>query len=326
MKAEILKVLEESHDFVSGQQLCEQLKVSRTAVWKVMKRLKEEGYDIESVTNKGYRLVNRPDVITSEAISSRLSTKYMGRNVTYYETIGSTNLTAKELADKGCENGTLVVADSQTNGRGRRGRDWLSPKGNCIYMTEVLRPKIAPANASMVTLVAALAICHGLKELTGLDLKIKWPNDIVASKKKVCGILTEMSAEVDYIYYIVVGIGINVNNTEFSEELKDKATSLYLETGKKQDRAGIIAKVLSYFEQYYDRFLKTCDLSLLKELYVKELINYQQKVIVLSDADSYEGTALGITNQGHLLVEKEDKEVVEVYAGEVSVRGLYSYV
>ncbi|WP_455715917.1 biotin--[acetyl-CoA-carboxylase] ligase [Anaerosporobacter sp.] len=324
-KTEILTILSNSDSYVSGQYLCEQLGVSRTAVWKVMNRLKEEGYQIDSVSNKGYRLLSQPDVITSEAILSKLQTKYMGRQVFCYDEVTSTNTVAKRLADEGNIEGTLVVSDTQNGGKGRRGRSWESPKGTGVFMTVILRPQIKPIYASMLTLVAALALNDAITNLTGLEAKIKWPNDIVVNKKKVCGILTELSAEVDYINHIVVGIGINVGTRDFKEELKDKATSLLLESGKSINRTELIAKAMEYFEGYYEQFLKTHDLSGLKEAYTKVLINKDQVVKILAEENSYTGIARGITDEGHLLVEKDNHELVEVYAGEVSVRGLYSY-
>lgn len=324
-KTEILTILSTSNSYVSGQYLCEQLGVSRTAVWKVMNRLKEEGYLIDSVSNKGYRLLSQPDVITNEAILSNLQTKYMGRQVFCYDEVTSTNTVAKRLADEGKAEGTLIVSDKQNQGKGRRGRSWDSQKGTGVFMTVILKPQMKPLYAPMLTLVAALAVNDAIADLTGLDAKIKWPNDIVVNKKKVCGILTELSAEVDYINYIVVGIGINVSTRDFKEELSDKATSILLESGKSINRAQLIAKIMEYLEEYYEQFLKTHDLSAIKEAYTKVLINKDQVVKIISEEDTYTGIARGITDEGHLLVEKENHELIKVYAGEVSVRGLYSY-
>ena len=192
-------------------------------------------------------------------------------------------------------------------------------------MTVILKPQMKPVYASMLTLVAALALNDAIIDLTGLESNIKWPNDIVVNNKKVSGILTELSAEVDYINYIVVGIGVNVSMKDFPDELKDKATSLLIESGKSISRAQLIAKTMEYLEDYYERFLRTHDLSELKEVYSKVLINKDQAVRILSEEDSYIGIARGITNEGHLIVEKDNHELVEVYSGEVSVRGLYSY-
>lgn len=325
MKTKILTILSNSDGYVSGQQLCEELGVSRTAVWKVMNRLKEEGYVIDSISNKGYRLISQPDVITSEAILSRLKTKNIGRSIFCYDEVTSTNTVAKQFAEEMKEEGLLVVSDKQTNGKGRRGRVWESPKGTGIFMTILLRPQMKPIYASMLTLVAALALNDTIRDMTGLDAKIKWPNDIVVNGKKVCGILTELSAEVDYINYVVVGIGVNANTEDFPEELKDKASSLYLESGKRVNRATLIAHTMEALEQYYTIFLQTKDLSNLKEPYTKVLINKDREVQILSSDESFTGVARGITKEGHLIVEKDDKELIEVYAGEVSVRGLYSY-
>lgn len=325
MKTKILTILSNSDSYVSGQQLCEQLGVSRTAVWKVINRLKEEGYLIDSVSNKGYRLLSQPDVVTKEAILSKIQTNYMGRHIFSYDEVTSTNAVAKQLAEEGEVEGTLIISDKQNQGKGRRGRYWESPKGTGVFMTVILKPQMKPVYASMLTLVAALALNDAIMDLTGLESKIKWPNDIVVNKKKVSGILTELSAEVDYINYIVVGIGVNVSMKDFPEELKDKATSLLLESGKSISRAQLIAKTMKYLEDYYERFLKTHDLSQLKEAYSKALINRDQVVRILLEEDSYTGIARGITNEGHLIVEKDNHELVEVYSGEVSVRGLYSY-
>lgn len=325
MKTKILTILSNSDSYVSGQQLCEQLGVSRTAVWKVINRLKEEGYLIDSVSNKGYRLLNQPDVVTKEAILSKIQTNYMGRYIFSYDEVTSTNTVAKQLAEEGEVEGTLIISDKQNQGKGRRGRYWESPKGTGVFMTVILKPQMKPEYASMLTLVAALALNDAIMDLTGLESRIKWPNDIVVNKRKVSGILTELSAEVDYINYIVVGIGVNVSMKDFPEELKDKATSLLLESGKSISRAQLIAKTMGYLEDYYERFLKTHDLSQLKEAYSKALINRDQVVRILYEEDSYTGIARGITSEGHLIVEKDNHELVEVYSGEVSVRGLYSY-
>ena len=211
MKTELLKILRESDGYVSGQQLCERFHVSRTAVWKVIQQLKEEGYEVEAVKNRGYRIMATPDVITAEEISSRLHTDWMAENCIYLESVDSTNNYAKRIAEDGTPSGTLVVADEQTGGKGRRGRSWSTPKGSNIAMTLLLRPRFRPEHASRMTLLAAMAVTCGIRRVTGLEAGIKWPNDVVVNGHKVCGILTEMNTEVDYIKYVVIGIGINVN-------------------------------------------------------------------------------------------------------------------
>ncbi|MBO5209649.1 MAG: biotin--[acetyl-CoA-carboxylase] ligase [Lachnospiraceae bacterium] len=327
-KADILALLRNSKDYISGQQLCDQFGVSRTAVWKVINQLKEEGYQIESVTRKGYRLLSCPEVFSESEIVSRIRTDWAGQKIYYYDETGSTNIDAKRLAEEGAPHGTTVVADKQKQGRGRRGREWESPAGTAVYMSIALKPDFAPDKASMLTLVMALSVAEAVTELTGLEAAIKWPNDIVVNKKKVCGILTEMSAELDYIHYIVIGVGINVNNhlSEFTEEISKTASSLQIESGKPVSRAAVVERVLFYFEKNYDIFVRKLDLSELQEAYQKHLINLNTEVKVLDPKGEYTGIARGISKTGELLVEKEDGTMETVYAGEVSVRGLYGYV
>ncbi len=326
MKTEILTVLKEAPGFVSGQELCDRLGVSRTAVWKVIKQLEEEGYQIEAVRNKGYRLAEAADVITEAEIGSRLRSKWMGRHLVYFPETDSTNIQAKRLGEEGAPEGTLVVAERQTAGKGRRGRTWSSPAGTSIYMSFLLRPNIPPRCAPMVTLIAGLAGAKAVNQVTGLNARIKWPNDLVVNGKKICGILTEMSAEMEGIHYIVTGIGINVNQKEFPEEIRDKATSLLLEGGRCFNRSQLIAGVMEWFEPYVERFLETKDLSLLKEDYEEMLANLNQEVQVLDPAGEYHGVCQGIDKDGQLLVERGDGSLSRVQSGEVSVRGIYGYV
>lgn len=238
----------------------------------------------------------------------------------------STNTWGKRLAEEGAPHGTLVVADEQTQGRGRRGRSWQSPKGTNISMTLILRPDLEPARASMLTIVMGLSVAQGLKELLKLPVQIKWPNDAVLNGHKLCGILTEMSAQIDYINYVVVGTGINVNLPEVPEELKDIATSLLIETGHRVNRAEVIGAVLRAFARNYESFLAAGDLTGLLNAYNEILANRDRQVRVLDPKEPYEGVALGINARGELLVKKADGSISEVYAGEVSVRGLYSYI
>lgn len=326
MKSEILQMLRSTGDYLSGQQLCGMLGVSRTAVWKAVGELKEEGYVIEAVRNRGYRLIEEADVITQAELKSMLGTRWIGARLEYFDITDSTNIRARKLAEEGAPHGTLVVADSQTAGRGRRGRSWVSPRGDGIWMSMVLRPLMTPASASMLTLVAGLAVVKGVKDSAGLTAMIKWPNDAVLGGKKICGILTEMSTESEYIRYVIPGIGINVNVDDFPEELKATATSLKLETGKSIRRSPVIAAVAESFEHYYDIFMETCDMSGLKDEYNRSLVNMGREVMVLDPRGQYRGTALGIDREGSLLVRREDGGVTAVISGEVSVRGIYGYV
>ena len=326
MKEEILKMLRETDGYISGQELCNKFGVSRTAIWKVMKQLKEAGYNIEAQQNKGYHIVSAPDVMDAAELKSIWKPKWVGCEILYFDSIDSTNTKAQELAEKGYPSGTLVVADKQIAGKGRRGRNWESPSGCGIFMTLMLKPDINPNNASMLTLVSALAVAKALADITGKDAKIKWPNDIVIDGRKVCGILTEMSAQFDYINNIVIGIGINVNNSSFPEEISATASSLrLLSSGKKYRRAEIIEKIMEYFEKYYSIFLETEDLSALVNEYDAMLVNMKKQVKVLDPKEPFEGKAMGITKTGELIVDTwESRKLVS--SGEVSVRGIYGYV
>lgn len=326
MKEEILRLLRSADGYISGQELCNRFGVSRTAVWKAINQLKEAGYEIEAQQNKGYRLMAAPDLMTEAEIKSLMHTEWVAREVLYFDTIDSTNTKAQELAEKGYPSGTLVVADKQESGKGRRGRSWVSPSGTGIFMTLMIKPDINPNNASMLTLVAALAVAKAITSVTGEEALIKWPNDIVVNGKKVCGILTEMNAQFDYINHIVVGIGINVHNESFPEEISQMASSLMIEAGGKRfHRAQIIADTMSYFEQYYDTFLKTQDLSALVREYDELLVNRNKSVRVLDPKEPFDGKAMGITPKGELIVDTwESRKLVS--SGEVSVRGIYGYV
>lgn len=326
MKEEILRLLRSADGYISGQELCNRFGVSRTAVWKAINQLKEAGYEIEAQQNKGYKLMAAPDLMTEAEIKSLMHTDWVAKEVLYFDTIDSTNTKAQELAEKGYPSGTLVVADKQESGKGRRGRSWVSPSGTGIFMTLMIKPDINPNNASMLTLVAALAVAKAITSVTGEKALIKWPNDIVINGKKVCGILTEMNAQFDYINHIVVGIGINVHNESFPEEISQMASSLMIEAGGKRfHRAQIIAETMSYFEQYYDTFLKTQDLSALVREYDELLVNRNKSVRVLDPKEPFDGKAMGITPKGELIVDTwESRKLVS--SGEVSVRGIYGYV
>lgn len=325
-KKEILRLLKETPDYLSGQELCSRLGVSRTAVWKAVNALKEDGHQIDAVRNRGYRLVEPSDAVTREQIEEGLESVWAGRQLECFDQLDSTNNRAKELAEAGCGHGALVTADHQTAGKGRRGRGWDSPRGTGIWMSLVLRPHVPPSCASMITLVAAMAVSEGINRVTGLSTQIKWPNDIVIRGKKVCGILTEMSAELDQIHYVVTGIGINVNMTEFPEEIRQTATSLRLETGARVERSQVIAAILKAFEFYYEKYETARDLSLLMETYNERLVNRNREVRVLAPEGDYTGISRGIDREGQLLVEMEDGSVRHVFSGEVSVRGIYGYV
>lgn len=326
MKAKILALLRERGEYVSGQELCEHFGVSRTAVWKAVRQLKKEGYSIDAVQNKGYLLAPENEVYGEHELSSRMHTRWAGRSVIFYDTLPSTNLQAKLDAERGAQEGTLIVADSQTAGRGRRGRSWSSPPGANVYFTLILKPDFGPGKAACVALVMGLAVAEGIRNACGVETGIKWPNDIVVQGKKVCGILAEMSVEHDFIHYIVVGVGINVKEQEFAPEIGDRAVSLWQECGRNVPRAQLVAEVMEAFEGYYEDFLREGFPGRLMEQYNRLLVNRDREVLVLDPQGEFRGISRGVNGEGLLLVEREDGSVVEVYAGEVSVRGIYGYV
>ncbi len=326
MRSEIIALLRQRGDYVSGQELCGHFGVSRTAVWKAVGQLKKEGYRIEAVQNKGYRLLPEDEIFGQHELESRMDTEWAGHPVIFYEELSSTNLQAKLDAEKGAQQGTLIVADMQTAGRGRRGRTWSSPPGTNAYFTLILKPDFAVELASMVTLVMGLAAAEGIRKNCGVEAGIKWPNDIVVNGKKICGILAEMSVERDFIHYIVTGVGINVGCQDFAPEIADTATSLYRECGHKVDRAKLVADVMKCFERCYGQFRQEGGLGSLKERYNSLLVNKGREVRVLTPGAEFQGISQGINDAGELLVERSDGSVTNIYAGEVSVRGIYGYV
>ena len=273
---------------------------------------------------ESYEEIGTGSIYNETTIADQIHTKWAGKTVHFARETDSTNLWIKRLAKEGASEGTLALAEFQSAGRGRLGRSWEVPEGTSVMMSILLRPKFEPQYAPTLTLVMGMAVAKAVKNL-GFDVSIKWPNDVVVSHKKICGILTEMGVRDGKIDYAVIGVGIIVNIREFPEEMADKATSLYLESGREFDRSQIPGLVMEAFEKYYEKFAATCDLSGLKEEYESILANYNQPVRVLAK-EPYEGVARGITDGGELLVEKTDGTIVAVSAGEVSVRGLYSYV
>lgn len=349
MKEKILRMLAESGDRpLSGQEICDALRCSRTAVWKVINSLKEEGYEFEAATNRGYRLLARPDTLTDWEIGSRLETERFGcRREAYFRSEISTNTIVKKLAEEGAPEGTLVTADIQEGGKGRRGREWVTPPpGANIAMSLLIRPRTDPQLLSPVTLVAAMAVrraveeivlttpcqdsktmaCHAAKErLTGDCTKplIKWPNDIVLNGGKLTGILTELAMEEDRVSYAVVGIGINVNNTDFPKELRGKATSMYLETGRKWSRAQLVANVCKHFEELYEIFEER-GFAPLREEYEQALAGLGRKAMIM-DRVPWEGEIRGVTETGAVRVCDAQGVIHDLSSGEISIRGINGY-
>lgn len=325
MKDKVLTFLKEENKYCSGEEISKKLGVTRAAIWKIIKKLQAEGYEIESSTKKGYKLIESPNIVTANEVREHLSTQYLGQTIHYEAEVDSTNQLAKQLAGQGEKEGTLVIADQQTRGKGRLGRVWTSPPGTGIWMSLILRPEILPQYASQLTLVAGLSVCEAIQEVTGLEAQIKWPNDVVVNGKKVCGILTEMSAEMDGINYVIVGIGINVNMKSFAEELPH-ASSLALQGGQEYSRKEIIKHFLEKFEIDYSVYKQNPNLAAIKTRYEKNCITLHKKVKLIRGNEEIIARAIEITTSGALKVQYEDGKIEDIVSGEVSVRGLYDYV
>lgn len=318
MREKILNILNNATGYVSGEEMSRDLGISRAAVWKHIKKLKSEGYKIESVTNKGYRLAEAPKEISPSTVDSLLNTGFIARSIQYTDSTASTNEDAKRLASS--VDGTLFIADRQTAGKGRLGRGWESPRGSGIWMSLLLKPEISPNEISGITLIAGIAVCRAI----GGSAKIKWPNDIVMGGRKVSGILTEMSAEVERVSYVVCGIGINVNTAAFPPELSEKATSLYVETGRSFDRNKLIAAVMNEFEPLYKGFIKN-GFEPFRAEYRDLCASIKREVRIISRGSEMIGTAIDIDKNGGLVV-MTAAGTVTVTSGEVSVRGIYGYI
>jgi BirA family biotin operon repressor/biotin-[acetyl-CoA-carboxylase] ligase len=326
LKERILMELNQNkQDFISGQYLSDRLGISRTAVWKYINSLKKQGYEIEAVPNKGYRLVTSPDVLIPEEVYPLLKTSVLGRKIIHSEKLASTSTLAKEIAPQQQE-GTLVIAEEQTGGRGRLGRKWYSPRGGGIWASLILKPRIRPEKAYQLTQVAAVVVVKAIKETTGVSAGIKWPNDIIINGKKVCGILTEMNAEADAVNHIILSIGLNVKPGEgdMPLDLKDKMTFLDVERGFGVSRKGLLAVLLGELEKAYHAFLDkgfetvAADCRRFSVLLGREVRVEQMDRI-------FQGRAVEITGDGALLVETAE-EKMEVISGDVSVRGVYGYL
>lgn len=318
----ILELLRRQEGFLSGEDIGRELSITRAAVWKGIKKLREEGYEIEAVTNRGYRLTNPETMYNKRELEQGLKTKTMGQSIYFYEETDTTNNRARELALEGAPEGTLVVAEKQTAGRGRRGKVWESPLGTGIWMSLVLRPQIAPAEASVLTLLCGLATAEAIEAETGLSAGIKWPNDILINGKKAVGILTEMDCEMSEVHFVIPGIGINVNTASFPPEIAEIATSLYLECGKTVSRRRLVHRVLERLEEHYETFLRTGSFAAMLEDYRKHCITLGKEVHVLG-REPFFAEALDITPEGELLVRRADNGKEEVvFSGEVSIRGV----
>lgn len=313
---------------ISGEEISKKLGISRTAVWKHITRLRSEGYSIESQTNSGYKLVGSPDVLSLSELEPYLDTRLIGRSIVFLDSTGSTNSYTKKLAEGPFTEGTVVIADEQTAGRGRLGRQWVSPKGKGIWMSILLKPDLLPSDAAKLTIAAAYAVSKALWNCCRLDARIKWPNDIVAGGKKLCGILTEMSAEADEINSVVVGIGINANlgEEDFGPEVSGIATSIRLEKDTEVSRKALAASVLNEFEKVYEVFAKEGSIKPFLDEYKSRSAVLGKEIRVITKKEEIIGSAEDISEEGHLVIRLKDGTLREIISGEVSVRGLYGYI
>jgi BirA family transcriptional regulator, biotin operon repressor / biotin---[acetyl-CoA-carboxylase] ligase len=320
MRSSILELLRNASGYISGEEIAKKMNVSRTAIWKHIRELKQAGYAIESHSRSGYSLVKTPDLLLPNEIKSVLKTKRLGKSIKHFDDLVSTNIEAKQLALSGAEEGTIVVSEAQNGGRGRLSRGWYSPAHKGIWFSIILRPALLPQDAPKCTLMAAVAITKAIDKITGIKCGIKWPNDILYNGKKLVGILTEMNAEMEGINYIVIGTGINVNiaKDEVPEELKDIVMSLSQIKREHVDRLALLAEVLVQLEEIYDEALTNGFGKILEE-WRKYSITLGQEVNVIGIDKTFSGLAMDIDADGALLV-KTETEVKRVLAGDVSIR------
>ncbi|WP_139343136.1 biotin--[acetyl-CoA-carboxylase] ligase [Fictibacillus arsenicus] len=319
MREALLHMLAEKEgEFVSGQQISENLNCSRTAIWKHISELRKSGYSIEAVQKRGYRLLTSPDLVTAEEVSLYTGEGTFGKKVTYKTSVKSTQEIAHSLAREGAVEGSIVIADEQTGGRGRLGRAWQSPSGTGIWMSLILRPEIPLQKAPQLTLLIAVAASRAIEKVTGLEAAIKWPNDLLIKGKKVAGILTELQAEADSIHSVIVGIGMNVNQEKkhFSEEISEIATSLSIESGKTYKRAELAGAVLQEIENLYRSYLDN-GFAVIKLLWEARAYSLGKRITARSVTGSITGYAKGITDEGVLLLEDDNGEIHSIYSADI---------
>lgn len=330
MKNDILRILDQHRgEFVSGSTLSEMLGVSRTAVWKQINALRTSGYAIESVSRRGHRLLESPSDLGTYEIGQFIEESHFLKEGIFLETVDSTNAEAKRIAtDANFEERLplIVIARDQNAGRGRLGRAWTSEPDSGIWCTLLMKPALPPEAAAPFTLIAAAAMCEAIESETGLDVGIKWPNDLIASGKKLCGILTELGAETDRIHYLVIGIGVNVSQTSFPGELTEKATSIQLETGLETiNRLNILKAFVERFEIYYNLFVNQKEICAVIAYNRKKSVTLNREVVIGAGQGEAIAYAEQIDESGNLIVRYGDGRRETIYYGEVSVRGINGY-
>lgn len=320
MKEKVLHLLKEG-EYISGEKLSEILGVSRTAVWKAINSLRDDGYEIDSVTNKGYKLMKKPNLLDAAAISEGLDTKVVGTEIITLKTVDSTNEEIKRRANENAKSGLVVISHEQTAGKGRLGRKWTSSEGG-VYFSILLRPELPPSDISGITLAAGMGVCLAIRKFTGLDAMIKWPNDVIIGNKKVCGILTEMTAQTDMIDFVVIGIGINALQESFPEEIAYKATSLKIEKKSELDLSKFMHEIISTLDKTILSYLFGVSQEDLK-LYKSMCATIGRDVSLTRNGEKLTGKAIDITADGELVVSLENGKKIAVNSGEVTVQGIY---
>jgi len=314
MQDKILDFLRRTQEHVSGEEISNRLGISRQALWKHIQELKDKSYDIVAVPHLGYQLLSSPDRLFTSEITRNLDTKFVGKKAYYFDALSSTMDIATELALKNAPEGTIIITESQTKGRGRLGREWCSPKYKGIYLSLILRPKIHPAGASVLTLLAAVSICEAVREVSGVDVQIKWPNDLFARNKKLGGILTELNAEMDEVRFVVIGIGLNVNNDK--KDLISGAVSLKELLGERISRIELLKGLLRKLEANYLTFQsKGADFIIRK--WREHNITLGRRVRIAYHRHHIEGEAVDIDTDGALLLRKDSGITQKVTAGDV---------
>ena len=320
MQKKVLALLRTAGDgYISGEEIAGRLGVSRTAVWKHIRALKSAGYEIESHARKGYSLIEAPDLLLPQEIQPKLQTKIVGKNMLHYNDIPSSNNEAKRLALEGAPDGTVVVAEAQSTGKGRLSRGWYSPARKGIWFSVIFRPPFLPQEAPKCTLLAAVAVVRAMKDM-GFPVGIKWPNDVLYEGKKLVGILTEMSAEMERINFVVIGTGINVNlwPEDFPEEVREIATSLSMLGKRNIDRTELFIRILEAFDELYLSVEKDGFSEVLDE-WRRYSVTLGQQVNVIGVKETFSGTAADIDDDGALLIDTPTGRR-RVLAGDVSIR------
>jgi BirA family transcriptional regulator, biotin operon repressor / biotin---[acetyl-CoA-carboxylase] ligase len=319
--AGILASLCRSGAFISGEELCREFSITRSAVWKHIGLLRDDGYSIEAVSGRGYHLSGLSGRPVQPEVGMFLDTGCLGKNYFYHHEASSSNQLAKSLAQDGAPEGTIVAADSQTVGRGRMGRSWVSPPGVNLYFSFILRPGLPAIRVPQLTLLVAVAIHRALAPLLpGLQPKVKWPNDILLNGRKVCGVLCEMQSEPDLTHFVIVGVGINVNQSVFSPELQHLATSLACEAGHPFQRPQLLAGVLNHFEPLYIEWLAQDDLSFIVPYIEEHSFLHDRDVTIEQLNQTVRGTVSGIAPGGELKLHCTDGRRILVSSGEAHLR------